>query len=138
MKVTPIEEIEAQIEPEIIEIPGFKAGATISVMVGPVELTPEILALLMANPLVSMATKRAKEGKATAETEEEMARDLKAHGGERFAELMPVMDAIAREALLQPTYEEIRAIRPLTFFQLIAIFTHAIGNMGELGFFRGQ
>lgn len=138
MKVTSIDEIRAQIEPEVIEIPGFKAGAIIAVLVGPVELTPQILALLVANPLVATATKRAKQGRPAAETEEEMARDLKTHGSERLAELMPVMDAVAREALVQPTYEEIRALHPLTFFQLIAIFDHAIGSTGELGFFRGK
>ena len=134
-QVTSLEEIRAQAEPEIIEIPGFRPGATISVAVQMVDLTPFILETGVGNPLLAVAMKKAQEGKTKEEIEQEV--EQEAGNGLDMKALMPAVDAIVKEALVQPSWEEITAIHPLTLDQKLAIFNHATGDTGRLASFRG-
>lgn len=130
MKVTPIDEIRAQAEPDVIEIPGFKPGTTINVAVQPVlQLTPRLLAAGLANPLLMSIREKAKTGAKAEDLEHEAGVAIDEKGAEA---LVVFLDLIARETLIEPTYDQIAAIHPLTFEQDLAIANYVIGNLGDL------
>lgn len=132
LAVTSLDEIRAQAEPEVITIPGFRPGTTINVKVRPVDVTPYILGT-ETNPLLAAAMKAASEGK----SREEIAREVEATASPRVF-MASIFDDVAKAALVEPTYEEITAIAPLTFTQKQAIFDHAVGDLKSLAFFRGK
>ena len=49
---------------------------------------------------------------------------------------MPIIEAIAKEALVEPTYDQIQEVYPLTFQQKTAIFKHIMGGIERLKPFR--
>jgi hypothetical protein len=124
-KVTSLAEIKKQTEPVIIDIPGFKPGAVINVAVQPVDLTPHMLEAGIGNPLV-------------------ISKRFEQTGGIEFGEelsmakILKVLDAIIKEALVEPKYEDVMAVAPLTLTQKMAIFGYVIGDVTDLASFRGQ
>jgi len=130
-QVTTIDEIRAQAEPEVIEIPGFKAGAVIHVAVRMLDLTPKLLQLRVGNPLLAEAQKLAQEGL----SKEDIAKRIDS-GGSMGADMVQLLDEVTREALVAPTYEEITAICPMTFAQKLKVFHHVTGE--PLLPFRGE
>jgi len=120
-----LDEIRAQAEPEVIEIPGFRRGTTLRVMVRHIDLTPHLLASGIGNPLLAAAQGGA-------------APNVTAVAMPPLEKLLPVLGAVAREALVQPTFDEITAIVPLTLPQEMAIFTAVAGKVEELQSFRGE
>jgi len=131
-KVTSLDEIRKQAEPEIIEIPGFRPGTTINVAVQAVDLTPFILETGISNPLMAIIQKKTQEGK----SKEEIAKEIedKASKGININKLLPAVDAIVEEALVNPTYKELTAIRKLTLDQKLAIFDYATGGNALISF----
>ncbi|HHY95079.1 MAG TPA: hypothetical protein GX513_08735 [Firmicutes bacterium] len=124
-RVTSLEEIRAQLQPDVIEIPGFRPGTVINVAIRPVDLTPQLLEHGLGNPLLAALPE--------AVQPEEGLKTVK----DRLDALMPLLDAVARAALAEPSYEELTAIHPLTLDQTLAIF--AAAGMGATGLasFRG-
>lgn len=136
-KVTTLEEIKKQAAPDVVEIPGFKLGTTINVAVRLIDLTPYLLELDIGNPLYEAAVMKAKLGedkKAVAEAVQKEA----LQSGIDLKKVLPVLDAVAKEALVEPRYEEIISIAPLTLEQKMAIFNYAIGDVDGLSSFRSQ
>lgn len=127
-KVSTLDEIRAQAEPEVIEIPGFRAGKSIAVRVRLIDLTPKLLELRVANPLLAEAQRMAQGGM----TRDEIAAKLDGP----IADIVPMLDEIAKESLVEPTYDEIVAIHPLTLAQKLKLFSYATGE-DVLGPFRG-
>lgn len=130
LNVTSLEEIRAQAEPTVIEIPGFKQGTTIRVAVRTVDLTPHLLEAGIGNPLLGAI--RAAKGQTVEEIGQEVEEKVD------VAKLLPIFDAVAKDALVKPTYAEITAICPLTLEQKLAILDAAAGGIAELKSFRGQ
>ncbi len=136
-KVTTLEEIKKQAAPDVVEIPGFKPGTTINVAVQLIDLTPYLLELDIGNPLYEAAVMKAKLGedkKAVADAVQKEA--LKS--GIDLKKVLPILDAVAKEALVEPRYEKIISIAPLTLEQKMAIFNYAIGDVDGLSSFRSQ
>lgn len=127
-QVTSLEEMRAQARGEVVTIPGWAPGQTVNVRVRQVDLTAAILAAgALPNVLASAlpGTENDQEG-APEPTPEQIEK------------LIPVLDAVAREALTEPKYDEIVSeAAPLTFEQKLAVFDAAIGNVRELRSFRG-
>jgi hypothetical protein len=119
MEITSLDEIRNQAEPEVIEIPGFKPGKTINVAVKPLDLTPYLLKLNIGNPLVVQNG---------AKPAEEIA----------IKDILPLLDEMVREALVNPTYDDIAAISPLTLQQKLAIFNYVMKDVVDLQSFRSE
>ncbi|MBT9174217.1 MAG: hypothetical protein DDT21_02628 [Syntrophomonadaceae bacterium] len=130
-RVTTLDEIRAQTEPQVVEIPGFKAGTSINVKLRMVDLTPRLMELRIGNPLLAEAQKLAKEGL----TRDEIAGRL--DNSTAIREILSLFDEVAKEAMVEPTYVEIMAIHSLTFPQKLKIFECATG-VGVLLPFRGE
>ena len=141
-RVTSLEEIRAQAEPELVDIPGFRPGTTITVALRPVDLTPHLLAAGVRNPLLGAAMKRAQEGKTKEQIEAEIEADVQKQAeigfGSSLEAYLPAIDAVVKEALVEPTWEQITAIRPLSLTQKIEIFNKATGDVKILQSFRGK
>lgn len=120
-KVTSLEEIRVQTEPEIVELPGFRAGTVINVKLRMIDLTPKLLELRVSNPLLAEAQKLAQEGV----PKDQIAGKLDTSS---LTEIAPLLDTVAQEALMEPTYQEIMAIHPLTLAQKLKIFSSVLGE----------
>ncbi len=123
LKVTSLDEIRKQAEPTIIEIPGFRPGATINVAVKRIDMSPYLLQVGIGNPMITADTKP-----------NAIAVQVP------FDKLLPILDAIAKEALVQPTYDEIISIEPLTLEQKLTILDYTLGELktDELASFRKE
>jgi len=130
-KVTSLDEIRAQAEPQIVEIPGFREGTTINVRLRMIDLTPRLMELKVGNPLLVEAQKLAADGV----PKEEIATRL--DSSEISMEILPLLDEVAKEALVEPTYADIIAIHPLTLAQKLKILDYATG-VDDLVPFRGK
>jgi hypothetical protein len=138
-KITPLEDIRVQAEPEIITIPGFRPATTINVQIRYVDLTPAILSTNISNPLLALAYQRAREGKTEAEIAAEI--NSKHPTPEKDAEqVLQALNVLAKQALVSPTYDELTAIAPLNAEQLAAIYLYMLyGERGEgLSTFRTE
>ncbi len=130
-KVTSLDEIREQTEPQLVELPGFRDGSIITVRLRVIDLTPHLMELQIGNPLLAEAQKLAKEGL----SKDEIAGRL--DGGTTAKEMLPLLDEIAKESLVEPTHAEITDIHPLTLAQKLKIFEYATG-LGDLRPFRGE
>jgi len=120
--VTSLTAIRIQAAPELVEIPGFRPGTTIRVKVGPVDLTGALLEAGVGNPLVSQTPETGVNPKI---------------GPDDLPRILELARVVARQALVEPTYDEIAGIAPLTFEQHMAIFNHVTGGeVAALGPFR--
>ena len=130
-QVTPLGAMREQARGRVVEIPGWVPGATINVRVRQVDLTVHVLkAGLAGNPLMEKA-REAFEGKADAAAVMPSLKDIET--------VLPVFEAVAKEALVEPSYDQIVAeAAPLTLEQKMAIFDAATTGLAELRSFRGQ
>lgn len=138
-KVTLIDEIREQAQPEIITIPGFRPGTTINVQIRYVDLTPAILSTNISNPLLALAYQRAREGKSESEIAAEI--NKQSRDPEKDAEkVLHALNVLAKQALVNPTYDELTAIASLNAEQLAAIYLYMLyGERGEgLSTFRSK
>ncbi|MBT9156893.1 MAG: hypothetical protein DDT37_01884 [Firmicutes bacterium] len=138
-KVTSLDEMREQVEPEVITIPGFRPGTLINVKIKYVDLTTAILATNISNPLIALAYQQAREGKSRQEIEDEVNRqsDTPAADAER---VLASLSTLACQALVEPTYEELISIAPLNTEQLAAIYLYMLyGERGDgLSSFRDK
>ncbi len=142
-RVTSLDEIRAQAEPDIIKIPGFKPGTTINVAVQPVDLTAPMLETGIGNPLLAVVEQKTRElrGRAPGEAVKEIRAAVEEAAKQeefRVEDILPAIDAICKEALVEPTWDDIIAIRPLTLEQKLAIFDYATGGAEALIPFREE
>ena len=130
-QVTPLAAMREQARGRIVEIPGWVPGATINVRVRQVDLTAHVLKTgLVGNPLLEKA-REAFEGKAAVAAD--------APSLEAMEALLPMFDAVAKEALVEPAYDQaVTEVAPLTFDQKMAIFDAATSGLSALRSFRGQ
>ncbi len=126
-RVTSLEEMKLQARGQVVEIPGWSPGTTVNVRVRRVDLTVMIAAAgALPNVLAAALAERGSSGEAPAPTPEDIEK------------LLPVLDAVAREALVEPTYEQIvQEVAPLTLDQKVAIYDAALGEVKALQSFRG-
>ncbi len=129
--ITSLDEIRSQTAPQVIEIPGFREGSILYVKLRMIDLTPRLMELRIGNPLLVEAQKLAKTGTSKAEIAERL--DI----GIAAKEMLPLLDEVAREALIEPTYADITSIHPLTFVQKVRIFEYATG-LDDLRPFRSE
>jgi hypothetical protein len=115
-----LEELKQIAQPDVIEISGFKAGETIAIAVKMVDLTPYLLELNIGNPVID------NKGKTGAGVELQI------------KDIIPVLDEVVKEAMVQPTYEEFTSITPMTFDQKLQIFNYVMGDIEKLASFRKE
>jgi hypothetical protein len=134
-----LDEIRSQLEPELVDIPGFKPGSFITVLVRCVDLTPHLLQIGLGNPLLDPVLKKANEVQNKGKPIEAVVTEVVSADPRRSLEqVMPIVDAVVKESLVSPTLEEISEIHPLSWAQKSAIFQKAVGDLRILRSFRGK
>lgn len=138
VSVITLEEIKERAKGTIVEIPGWVPGEKIGVRLRAVDLTPHIMQLQsIPNVLRSAAlevfdkapSKKGEKSKPTAQS----ADDYSIKDMER---MLPIIDAIVKECLIEPEWEKFEQHYPLTIVQKMAIFRFAMAGLDALESFR--
>ncbi|WPD20177.1 hypothetical protein [Thermaerobacter composti] len=130
-RVITLEEIRQRARGEIVDLPDWDGQGTIRVRLRKVDLTPVILQHNFLPNALKVKVQEAFEGKPPRPAPAPEV-DLDLH------KLMPALDAIAKEALVEPTYEQITEILPLTLTQKLAILEWVTKDLKALESFRGE
>lgn len=117
MRITTLEEIQQQAEPEIIELPGWKAGMSLIVRARLIDLSPLLLQIGIGNPLL-----------ASMREDESPQEIVKRASPDMLERMLPILDTVAEQALVEPTYADITAIQPLTLEQKLKVLEFAMGG----------
>lgn len=129
-----IDEIKKKAKGNLIEIPDWEPDKTIKVRLKSIDVSPILMESGAIPDELSLEVstmfgdkEEGKESK-TPKSAEQVKGSLK--------KFMPVLDAVAKEALAEPTYEEINEIYPLTIQQKMAIFSYVMEGVGKFKPFR--
>lgn len=125
-----LDEIKRRAEGEVIDIPDWDGVGTIAVRVRRIDITPIILKAGVLPNSLKIAAQEVFEGKRPTAKQQDI--DLEVD------KLMPTLDAVAQECLLEPQYEDIQSIYPLTLNQKLALLTYVTGEVEQLRSFRGK
>lgn len=134
LKVISLEEIKAKAEGKIVEISDWIPGKKIAVRVKAIDMTPHILKLdKLPNILKDSATEvfngKQVSDKKIADLTNNMDQDS-------FSKMITIIDGIVREVLVEPKFDDIQAVYPLTLRQKMELFKIAMGGIEKLDPFR--
>lgn len=138
VSVITLEEIKERAKGTIVEIPGWVPEEKIGVRLRAIDLTPHLMQLQsIPNVLRSAAlevfdkTPSKKDGKSKPTAQS--ADDYSTKDMER---MLPIIDAIVKECLIEPEWEKFEQYYPLTIVQKMAIFRFAMAGVDSLESFR--
>lgn len=125
---------------EIIKLPPWEGidRPYVPVRVKHIDFTKHLMGLdKMPNQLMK-AAQEVFEGKDPQKDapDEEKALNFLQENKEQLEEMKPVITAMAKEALVEPTYEEFEETMPLTFGQKMAIFQYVVSGVKQVEPFR--
>lgn len=133
--VATIEELKKIGEGEIIELPPFDNGKTIKVRIRKPDITMMIFKGKIPNPLMKMAMKIA--GEKVDDNKKDDKEDKKEPDIEEAQRYFQLLELVAKNCLLSPTYDEIEEYAGgLSLQQLVAIFNYAQLEVNDLSSFR--
>jgi len=127
IKVISLEEIKERAKGTVIPIPDWDDKGTIYVRVKPVDVTGKLLTAGVLPNTLKVEVAKAFEGAAKLDADKI---DV------NLNKIIPLLDTIVSEALVEPSYEEIQNILPLTLNQKLTIFNHVMGEVKQLAPFR--
>jgi hypothetical protein len=133
-KVISIEEIREKAQGTVIEISDWSPNGKIAVRVRAIDMTPHILALEKMPNALKNAANEVFNGKTSSMKQINDAAskvDM-----DDITGMMPIIEGIVREVLVEPKYDEIQAIYPLTLNQKMELFKFAMGGIEKLDSFR--
>ncbi len=135
--VTSMEEIRGQVNEDIITIPGFTMGSTINVRILPVDLTSLMLEHDFNNPLAEILGDKLKPDMTNKQRQRLVEKTMtnKQQRAENLKKMLPMLDAVCEQVLVEPTWAEFVEVKPLTMAQKLAIFNNATG-VSDLSPFR--
>ncbi len=133
-KVISIEEIKEKSRGTLVEIPDWEPGQYITVRLRTIDVTPLIM------ETGAIPNELSVEVSSMFEDKEKQKSDLKGQEDYKMKidKFIPTLEAIAKQSLAEPTYEEINEIYPLTMQQKIAIFKYVTGSIEQLKPFREE
>lgn len=127
--VITLDEIRERARGEVIEIPDWNGRGTIKVRVRKIDITPIVMQAGVIPNSLKVKAQEVFEG--------EVKRNVKSDDIDiEMEKLMPALDAIAREALVEPKYDDIQGILPLTLNQKLAILNYVTEELKQLEPFR--
>ena len=132
-KVISLENIKEKAKGTIVEIPDWEPGKTINVRLRVIDVTPLMMETGTIPDELSVEVANMME-KGEEVDPEKLGTDAKMNP----TSFLPVLTAIAKEALVEPTYAEIEEIYPLTMQQKLAIFKFVTGGIEQIKPFREE
>jgi len=135
-KVISIEEIKQKARGTVIEISDWEPGKKICVRVKAIDMTPHLLSMETLPNALKTSAHEVFNGKQSS------GKQLDAIAGavskESIEDMLPIIEGIVKEVLVEPTYDEIQAVYPLTLNQKIELFKFAMGGIEQLDSFRKE
>jgi hypothetical protein len=130
-----LDEIEVLAKGHLIDIPSWEPGKTIKVRVRKIDISPLILEAGIIPDQLSLEV-------STLFEDGDSKKKTPSGGGEKvdfkMDKLMPVLDAMSKAALIEPTFDEINSKYPLTIDQKMAIFAFLSGGIEKIKPFRAK
>lgn len=134
LKVISLEEIKAKAEGSIVEISDWIPGKKIAVRVKAIDMTPHILKIDKLPNVLRDSASEVFNGKQM--SDKQMADLTNNMDSESFSKMIPIIDGIVKEVLVEPKFDDIQAVYPLTLMQKMELFRVAMGGMDKLDSFR--
>lgn len=136
-QVITIDQIQEKAKGVIVEIPDWEPRKKISVRLRAIDITPHLMetGAIPDELSVEVATMFGDEKVAQAKQQEKQQEKPEEYKI-RMEKFMPLLNAIAKEALVEPTYDEIQKIYPLTLAQKMTIFQHVMAGIDKMKPFR--
>lgn len=132
-KVITLEEIRERAKGVITEIPGWTRDEVIAVRLRAIDMTPHILSMEnMPNVLRNAAMAVFEKDDASSE---KIAAETDVSDMQR---MLPIIDSIVKECLIEPTWDDFQENYPLTMMQKMAIFEFAMAGVDSLKSFRSK
>lgn len=132
--VISLAEIKERAKGTIVQIPDWEPKKHISVRIKAIDMTKHIMKLdKLPNTLKGSANAVFNGETGSDKAIDDLTNDI---GADAIADMLPIIEGVAKEALLEPTYSEIEEIYPLTLVQKMELFKIAMGGMQELESFR--
>lgn len=133
-KVISLDEIKELAKGEVVSIPHWDGKGTINVRLRRIDLTPIILQGGVLPNSLKVIAQEAFEAKMKGRKPNLKQQPLDFD----IEKMMPALDAIAKESLIDPKYEDFQEHYPLSLTQKLAIFQYALGEVQALESFRGE
>lgn len=143
-RVVTLEELKQFNKGIIIDIPSFVKGEFIKVKVKRIDFTKKFLNKPEIQNFLSMPviSKYMNENKSSEEVEQELTKkfekDIQQNKFEDLNNLLPLIDELVKDTLVDPTFADFEENCPLTEEQKMAIFGYSVGEMVELQNFRNN
>lgn len=135
--VITLEQIKAKAQGTIINIPDWEdERQTIQVRVRKIDLTARIMGGGMLPNDLRLAAEKVFSGISAEELEKDLQEQISKDVN--VSAFVGMLDEMVREALVEPTYDEIQKIYPLTMAQKMVIFNWLVGEVKQLKPFRGK
>lgn len=134
-KVISLEELRLKAMGVPVEIPDWEPGKTIWVRAKPIDMTPYMLQFQALPNKLKTAAVEVFHGE-DPERQAQAQRTVEELGQDSIAQMLPLLDQVARDTLTEPTFDEIQALLPMTLNQKMALFQHALGGLDMLESFR--
>lgn len=133
-QVISIDDIKKKAEGYLVEIPDWEPNKTINVRLRAIDITPMLLESGAVPDELSVEVATMFEGEE--KIQQESAPKDKSDYKMKMKKFSPVLDAIAKQALAEPTWDEINEVYPLTMQQKLAIFKSVTAGIEKMKPFR--
>ena len=134
LRVISLEEIKARAEGTIVEISDWIPGKKIAVRVKAIDMTPHILKLDKLPNILKDSATEVFNGKQM--SDKRIADLTNSIDQDSISKIIPILDGIVKEVLVEPKFDDIQAVYPLTLGQKMELFRIAMQGMEQLDSFR--
>ena len=134
LRVISLEEIKAKAEGTIVEISDWIPGKKIAVRVKAIDMTPHILKIDKLPNILKDSATEVFNGKQM--SDKRIADLTNSLDQDSISKIIPILDGIVKEVLVEPKFDDIQAVYPLTLGQKMELFRIAMQGMEQLDSFR--
>jgi len=134
LRVISLEEIKERAKGTIVEISDWIPGKKIAVRVKAIDMTPHILKLDKLPNILKDSATEVFNGKQM--SDKRIADLTNSLDQDSISKMIPIIDGIVKEVLVEPKFDDIQAVYPLTLRQKLELFRIAMGDIEKLDSFR--
>lgn len=134
LRVISLEEIKERAKGTIVEISDWIPGKKIAVRVKAIDMTPHILQIDKLPNILKDSATEVFNGKQM--SDKRIADLTNSLDQDSISKMIPIIDGIVKEVLVEPKFDDIQAVYPLTLTQKMELFKIAMGDIEKLDSFR--
>ena len=134
LRVISLEEIKERAKGTIVEISDWIPGKKVAVRVKAIDMTPHILKIDKLPNILKDSATEVFNGKQM--SDKRIADLTNSLDQDSISKMIPIIDGIVKEVLVEPKFDDIQAVYPLTLGQKMELFRIAMGGIEKLDPFR--